>query len=125
MNARRPKVKTRQLFLKVKISSLASEQKIIRKEEKKLPGASSNRVELWQHRTISVRKEIRLSLLAYAFIRGKSYLQCEQSTKTPLKTEDLKKIRGFVQRFGAVGFQDEEDARFQRWVSEAGFPTIG
>lgn len=37
---------------------------------------------MYEHRTIVVRKEARAALLAYAFLRGKTYRSCEAMTET-------------------------------------------
>lgn len=63
----------RTLELKVKIKSLAEEAKIIRTEEKKLPGPSAKRMELHEHRVGKVRHCARYALLAYGYLRGKPY----------------------------------------------------
>jgi len=66
-------------FLKVKLKSLAEEARIIRKEELRTFD-NELREKLYLHRTWTVRIEARATLLAYCFLRGKSYLDVEQSS---------------------------------------------
>jgi hypothetical protein len=102
-------------LLKVKIKSLAAEARIIRLEEKRSNGRL--RWELWQHRVEVVRKEARLSQLAYGFLRGKQYEQIERKVGPelpngriggggPLSTQDWAKIESMVERFGARKYWD-------------------
>lgn len=113
------KRKTRIKALKVKIKSLAYESKCIRLEERRMPGAARMRVELWQHRTIDVRNEQRLSLLAYAFLRGCTYGQCEQSCKVPLTPADWNRVISMIKRFGDIGNLDEQTVKMSMWIADA------
>lgn len=72
------KVTDKRAFLKVKLKSLAAEAKIIRKEEKRNQRLS---LELRLHRVYNVRREARLTLLAYAFIRGRTYKSVEATVR--------------------------------------------
>jgi len=73
------------LFLKVKIKSLAAEAQIIRKEEVKRKGRKTNEPLAWndiycdlhKHRVLNVRQEARATLLAYAYLRQRTYKQVE------------------------------------------------
>lgn len=84
------------IYLKVKIKSLAEEAKIIKLEERKaLRNAKhckktqglEDQVDIWkktyselkEHRKGIVRSEYRAALLAYGFIRGKTYNQMENN----------------------------------------------
>jgi hypothetical protein len=111
-------------LLKVKIKSLAAEARIIRREEKQSTGRL--RWELWQHRVEVVRREARLSQIAYGFLRGKRYDQIEKKVGPelpdgriggggPLTAADWVKIESMVERFGARKYWD-------RWY---GYSTAG
>jgi len=69
-------------YLKIKIKSLAVEAQIIRKEEqkfKKRRGETCREI-FWglrNHRTQDVRSESRSALIAYGFLKGKSYASIE------------------------------------------------
>lgn len=72
-------------LLKIKLKSLMEEVKIIRHEEDKLKpairkgseGAAKMVNEMAHHRRWDLRRESRATLLAYGFIRGRSYDQIE------------------------------------------------
>lgn len=96
--------------LRVKIKSLAEEARIIRLEERRAkgrrvsPGVFLGRDDkLWwslnAHRTWDVRNEARSSILAYAFIRGRSYAACERPAKD--NPPDLKRVLHLVEKYGA------------------------
>ncbi len=85
----------RRIHLKVKIKSLAAESRIIRMEELRQCGRT--RVGLQLHRVVQVREESRASLLAYAYIRGRDYLEVESSAKTP---PDVTRVARLVRSFG-------------------------
>lgn len=117
--------------LKVKIKNLAAEALIIRLEEDKAlcrgrggaaytpsgtPGGdkkpkrkpSPHRDEvkyrsLREHRVFDVRREQRASLLAYAFIRGKSYAAVEKPHKD--NTPDLDRVQKLVEKFGGMPYK--------------------
>jgi hypothetical protein len=64
-------------YLKIKIKSLAAEARIIRREELRFPGQHTTRTGLYLHRINAVRTEARAALLAYGFLRGRSYAALE------------------------------------------------
>ena len=66
-----------EVYLKIKIMSLAAEARIIRTEERKRPGPSDARQGLHQHRVQDVRRECRSASLAYGFLRGRGYRALE------------------------------------------------
>ena len=82
--------------LKVKVKSLAAEAKIIRLEEHraKTPDA---RASLHNHRVGVVRSATRHTLLAYGYLRGRSYRQLEASCK---RTPDWSVVEKMVQKYG-------------------------
>ena len=89
-------MKDQRLYLKVKIKSLADEAKIIRTEEKK----TDDPEKYWGlilHRTGTVRREARHTLLAYGFLRGKKYHQIENKCDYPPSWEKVEKM---VQKYG-------------------------
>jgi hypothetical protein len=76
------------VYLKVKIMSLAAEAKIIRREEElqrnHLIDGSQSSV-FWGlrgHRCGVVRNEARVALVAYGYIRGRTYDQLETNPKS-------------------------------------------
>lgn len=73
---------TGQLYLKIKIKSLAAEAKIIRKEEKNKKYLPLHRESIYRHRIDVVRREARVSLIAYACIRNKPYSSLENPKDT-------------------------------------------
>ena len=90
-------------YLRIKIKSLAEEAKIIRREEKKPHsdmnefGYSGHRIGLRCHRTGTVRREARHTLLAYGFIRGRKYRQMEAKCEFP---PDWDAVRRMVGKYG-------------------------
>jgi hypothetical protein len=74
---------------RVKIKSLAEEARIIRTEEKRFGGQSSERGILRHHRTTVVRNEQRATLLAYAFMKGVPYGVVERGSA---KDIDVKSV---------------------------------
>lgn len=82
--------------LRVKIRSLAEEAKIIRREERNCRDSRARcrdamrvfsidreRARLHDHRTVVVRREARYSLLAYAMLRGRPFLEIEPGPPPP------------------------------------------
>lgn len=114
------------IALKVKIKSLAAEARIIRAEEHKLrfekkprrvvdhrdasgetfvyrrprrkldDGQREALLSLQSHRRFAVRSEARHSLLAYAYVRGMSYVRVESKAYTVPNTE---RVAQMVKRF--------------------------
>lgn len=101
------KVKT---HLKIKISSLAAEARIIRREERKWKGTHPMRQNLHLHRTKDVRYEQRSSLIAYGFLRGRAYRQIEQKNHPDRKKPNWTNIIEIATRFGDL---DKRDAAQQ------------
>lgn len=91
-------------YLKIKIKSLAEEARIIRHEERRI-GYTNYKIRLrpvnddqtdadniiceyndnirnglHQHRVLNVRHETRAALLAYGFLRGRDYIEIENSS---------------------------------------------
>lgn len=117
-----------QVFLKIKIKSLAAEALLIRKEatryekrflirtttdrltgkphEKwKIVKDDSTRLALHHHRRFVVRPEARYSLLAYAYMRGRSALSVDrgvwkQKGNAQVPQVNWDAIKAMVKRFG-------------------------
>lgn len=97
--------------LRVKIKSLAEEARIIRQEEKRYRGDSSERGSLHWHRISIVRDESRAAQLAYAYLRRKPYRSVEQAAKKPV---DVKRLTAIVKSFG--GYSSESG--LDEWLNE-------
>jgi len=80
--------------LRVNIKSLANESKIIRKETKKCKDSIIKGV-LNFHRVETVRKESRITQLAYAAIRGIPYSKIEPNPKSQ---PDWKKVESKIKK---------------------------
>lgn len=118
-------MKTQIKMLKVKIKSLAAEAHIIRLEEKRACGRRKCpsgvhpdykvwlhrddvlRNSLYRHRLDVVRAEQRVSLLAYAFLRGRGLAMVEPKSKTP---PDWARVAKLVEKFGVIGSRAEKEA---------------
>lgn len=116
--------------LKVKIKSLAAEARIIKDEIKKTrdPGL---RYSLHEHNVLVVRHEARHTLLAYGFLRGRTYEQLENKCKHQMP--DWKKVRKMVEKYGRLIYRSEDFTsygqytkaqeailpRFEKWVAQA------
>lgn len=111
--------------LRVKIKSLACEQRIIKHEmrrfRKKSPHAAWAVGALESHSKGEIKHEIRATLWAYAYLRGQSFSRIEQ----PFSSD--KTLRGFLvsravkilnKFLGFVGKKPSEDD-LQAWVAGA------
>ncbi len=98
-------VKDRRKMLKVKIKSLAEEARIIRLEERRSKAGGWQQCELHLHRVLDVRKEQRVSLLAYAFIRGVPLAATEPKSSTP---PDWSRVAKLVEKFGTADYSAKE-----------------
>lgn len=96
------------MFLKVKIKSLADEAKIIRLEETR---NKRHALELREHRIGIVRSEQRHTLIAYAFIRGRSYKSVEPKS---FNSPSLDKIWTMVKKYGLQTISEGERIRLLR-----------
>jgi len=85
--------------LKIKLKSLAEEQRIIRKEELKHKGKWSWKAEtLIAHRKFIVRPIIRSTHIAYGLIRGLEYHEIENYSKS---YPDWDAVRVMVKKYGS------------------------
>jgi hypothetical protein len=110
--------------LRVKIKSLAAEAHIIRHEERRALATHRRRGDLTkpceeherlhEHRTGIVRRVARESLLAYGFLRGRTYRQMEARCSAPPNWAEVWKV--------ACRFRFEltaaDRARFDAWRQE-------
>lgn len=73
---------------------------------------------LHRHRVCDVRSEQRSNMLAYAFLRGKSYRQAERTAKTP---PDWKRVEKIVKDFGSFLYTERaaQSEAFAEWVARA------
>lgn len=105
-------------YLKIKIKSLAEEAKLIRAEEKKFKGrpeGSLGRQIFWglrEHRIKDVRSESRSALLAYGFLRGRSYLQMERNCELG---PDWKRVEAIVTKYAYGAAAQDVKQRFAEW----------
>lgn len=103
-------MKDKRYALKVKIKSLAAEAKIIRFEERKRPRGSYERMDLAEHRRGIVRTAARETLLAYGFLRGRSYESMEAKCHEAPNWAAVKKM---VEKYGARWDGEESYQEFQ------------
>lgn len=127
-----------QVYLKVKIKSLAAEAAIIRKEESKLPRERdiapeqrsdpakqalwARRTSLRIHRTGEVRDEARAALLAYGFLRGRRYRQMEAYTREVPRSKIVDRVLDLTLKYSGVGRskakRDEVWDKLKPWFDE-------
>lgn len=98
---------------RVKIRSLAEEARIIRHEEQKHDGQSSDRGILRHHRITVVRSEQRAALLAYAWCRRMPYSVVEF---TKSSTPDMKSVQRICKSLGWSSWVPS-DEEFAAWMS--------
>lgn len=83
--------------LKIKVKNLADEARTIRKEEQKLHGME--KWKLQHHRKTKVRDAARRTLIAYQWIRGKSWTP-HVSYNDFTRFSDVKEIERMVRKYG-------------------------
>jgi len=110
------------IYLKVKVTSLAAEARIIRKLErhekaKRKPGSppSAAFFGLQSHRRFDVRNEARSACLAYGFLRGVPYSAMEAKAYQP---PNWKRVEQLVGKY-AEGDQREVMQHFSQWKDAA------
>lgn len=107
-------------YLKIKIINLADEARTIRREEKRWPGNSTERLGLYFHRIKDVRWEARSAQLAYGFLRNRTYQQLEYRTYT---TPDYKRIAELVRKYGGETYEktskEEMIGIIKAWADKA------
>ena len=110
------------IYLKMKIMSLAAEARIIRTEEKKWPGEHVARNGLHRHRMHEVRPEARHALLAYGFLRGRHYRALEAKAA---RAPDWDRVQKLAEKFGAATKADQPIVaqRFAQWKDAAMQPA--
>lgn len=95
------KVIDRREMLRVKIKSLVAEAIIIRQEEKRAAKCQQIRNELTEHRKGVLRREARITYLAYGLIKGRSLEQIEKTSKTE---PNWVRVREMIKRYGPKDF---------------------
>lgn len=108
------------VYLKVKISSLAAESRIIRSLElkrraylRRTTGVAGDTA-FWglrKHRTWDVRREARSSCLAYGFLRGRPYRALEEKCYSK---PDWKRVQYLIERYGE-GDKRSLVQKFSEW----------
>ena len=88
----------RRAMLRVKIKSLAEEARVIRFEEKR--SRQPIRDELHHHRVVVVRREARVSQIAYGLIRGRALERIEMAAKTE---PNWKRVHELLRKYGVAG----------------------
>lgn len=108
------------VYLKIKVMSLAAEARIIRREEKKWPGQGEKtgaiRHGLHHHRVWDVRQEARAALVAYGFVRGRTYAAVEGGAKEP---PSWGRVLTLVNRYGDNPKVTREELEAWSKVAEA------
>lgn len=126
----------RRRLLKIKLKSLGAEAAIIRKEEMKAkfskrPEVMQLREEMHQHRVRDLRAETRATLLAYSYIRGRTYRQIEPRSNVryaggPFReqwNERVRRVVSMVAKYGGGAGSDE--ASIWTWLqAEAERPIV-
>lgn len=111
-------MKTMVKMLKVKVKSLAEEARIIRLEEGRCGKDDVLRGRLHDHRVKDVRREQRLSLLAYAFLRDCPLAKVEPKSDTP---PDWARVGKLVEKFGTVSWskadKEAQAQAFKDWMA--------
>lgn len=95
--------------LQIKIINLGDEARTIRGKEKGLPGVSSERERLHNHRVVDVRRAARHSLLAYGLLRRRTYASMEKSCyEAPDKDAVGKMARKFGAAYGIDAISEDD-----------------
>lgn len=69
---------------------------------------------LYLHRKIDVGQEARSAILAYCFLRSKTYRQIEAKTK-PGNEPNWRRVEAIARKFGEKNFKEEA---FQAWIKQ-------
>lgn len=101
----------KRVFLKVKVKALAAEARIIRKEEHR----SRYQEALYLHRIHVVRRTARTTLLAYGFVRGRTYESMEKKCRIK---PNWKEVETLVKRYGVAKRDDENQMEFNKRKQE-------
>lgn len=101
-----------QTFLKLKIKSLNEESRLIRQEEKRRGGLLRNR--LHEHRVEVLRRELRATQLAYAYLRGRALVETENKSKACWHRQSaFNRARQIVKAFGTSKAVES----FEQWLA--------
>ena len=106
----------RNIFLRVKLKSLAEEARIIRAEEAKANRykAYDTQARLREHRAGAVRKAARETVLAYQYLRGIPYAAVEQPDSKPI---DWSNVRKMIHKYGHQMLSDDTLRDWQAGVA--------
>jgi len=111
-------------YLKIKIKSLAEEAKIIKREEQKwnIPFTIDNLktvhplyFSLREHRINVVRRECRLSNIAYGYLRGRSYKQIENKC---YEAPNWERVAEIIRKFNYKAFPNMHTAEGRKAAYE-------
>jgi len=114
----------RLIHLKIKILNLAAESGIIRQQEQKAlrrhrKWSHASDIETYrslrEHRKGIVRTVARENLLAYGFLRGRSYAQMEPSCG---ESPDFDAVKRIAKRFRTDKWEELSD-QWNLWIQEA------
>lgn len=123
----RPVITDKRRLLKIKLKSLAQESRIIRKEELRLRAVkhSALREEIYLHRVHDVRDETRATLLAYAFIRGKTYRSVEaHRSPTPKWAGIVLRAATMVGKYGTPDMKKAPVDILKTWIEAQVIPVL-
>lgn len=128
----------RRLFLKIKLKNLLDETRMIQGYEEKLkqklmaldPSSTSAihyrtlLQQMIEHRRSDIRDEVRATLLAYGYIRGRAYAQIEQTRNPeplPWKMRRLERVARMVNKYsvphGVCCSQSTMDCVICEWMN--------
>lgn len=101
---------------KVKVRSLSEEQKIIQGYLnslcKNLPLVKNS---LRNHSKQDISSEIRSTLLAYSFYKGRRYKDIEKTTNKPLKPKEIHRISKILKSIFEISVSDDI---IYKWTQE-------
>ncbi len=96
---------------------------VVQKPEQVIGFTQAERDRAYMHtrRTVRHRQETRAMLLAYGFLRGRSYLSMENTTRTRPKWG---LVLSYILRYGMEASGDDRALRqtFSGWLADSGLP---
>lgn len=114
-----------QIFaLKIKVKSLSAEAGFIRSAERKTRSYGKY-ISLHSHRVKNVRRASRYTLIAYGYVRGRTFEQCEQNTAKNsmgdiliLRDKDFAvHVAGMVRKYGPPSMMNTTPTDIVDWVT--------
>lgn len=108
------------VYLKVKVCSLAAEAAIIRRMEDKWRGRWKSDQDqtffgLRSHRKHDVRREQRSALLAYGYLRGRTYLAIEAKCH---EYPNWARVYELVRKYGPTATKESVAAAVEEWAAQ-------